>query len=64
MKTCYFLPCSSLRTAPSTGEAAKLTNDVTEITSYFSVTFTISIFWQKFFPQFGRITIQWSNPEG
>jgi hypothetical protein len=23
-----------LRTAPSTGEAAKLTNDVTEITSY------------------------------
>jgi hypothetical protein len=31
---CYFLPCPSLRTAPSTGEAAKLTNGVTEITSY------------------------------
>jgi hypothetical protein len=34
MKKYYFLPCPSLRTAPSTGEAAKLTNDVTDITSY------------------------------
>jgi hypothetical protein len=34
-KEFYSLLCPLLRTAPPTGEAAKLINDVTEITSYF-----------------------------
>jgi hypothetical protein len=39
-------------------------NKRTRQLGHFSVTLTVSIFWHNSFPQFGRITIQWSNPKG